>query len=228
MFWACSVEFAEFPRGQYLAGFEARDFSGEAVGARDGLHGELAPAEVQGRHAIAHLTGVAAGRDADQEAVAGLFEQGLFGEGARCDDALHPAFHRALAPGRVADLFADGDRDAEVHELREIAVYGMVGHSGHGNGCSGGLAAGGEGDVEQFRSALRIVVEEFVEISHAVEKQVVGVLRLDAQVLLHHGRVLGTGHAGGFSTNPVRRSRVVPCEMAEIAESGVSGYCYYY
>ena len=36
----------------------------------------------------------------------------------------------------------------------------------------------------------RVVVEQLVEVAHAVEQQHVRMLRLDAQVLLHHRRVL--------------------------------------
>ena len=39
------------------------------------------------------------------------------------------------------------------------------------------------------RGALRVVVEDLVEVAHPIEQQRVGVLRLDAQVLLHHRRV---------------------------------------
>src|SRR5258708_3202805 len=53
---------------------------------------------------------------------------------------------------------------------------------------SRGGAARGEREVEQARGALGVVVKHLVEIAHAVEEQHVGVLRLDAQVLLHHGR----------------------------------------
>src|SRR2546430_4378152 len=49
--------------------------------------------------------------------------------------------------------------------------------------------ARGEGDVEERRSAAGIVVEQLVEIAHAVEEQHVRVLTLDAQVLLHHRRM---------------------------------------
>src|ERR1700722_17696039 len=41
------------------------------------------------------------------------------------------------------------------------------------------------------RGAASVVVEHFVEIAHAIEQQDVGMLCLDAQVLLHHGGVVG-------------------------------------
>ncbi len=50
-------------------------------------------------------------------------------------------------------------------------------------------------------------MEQLVEIAHAVEQQHVGMLRLDAQVLLHHRRMIpghmlrntGVGCVGNFS-----------------------------
>jgi hypothetical protein len=38
-------------------------------------------------------------------------------------------------------------------------------------------------------AGTRVVVEHLVEIFHAVEQPNIGMLRLDAQVLLHNGRV---------------------------------------
>jgi hypothetical protein len=54
--------------------------------------------------------------------------------------------------------------------------------------CGG--AALGERDVEKLRGAARVVVEHLVEIAHPVEQQDVGMLSLDAQILLHHGGVV--------------------------------------
>ena len=44
-----------------------------------------------------------------------------------------------------------------------------------------------KGEVEQARSLLGVVVEQLVKVAHPVEHQDVGMLALDAQVLLHHG-----------------------------------------
>jgi hypothetical protein len=66
----------------------------------------------------------------------------------------------------------------------------VIRHASHANRPAGRTAACGERDVEQAGGLLRVVEEEFVEVPHAVEQQHVRMLRLDAQVLLHHGRVL--------------------------------------
>ena len=63
----------------------------------------------------------------------------------------------------------------------------MIGDATHGNRLAARLAPGGEGDVEKFRRGPGIIKEELVEISHAIKQQVVGMLSLDAQKLLHHG-----------------------------------------
>jgi hypothetical protein len=47
------------------------------------------------------------------------------------DDARHGTFHRALGQRRVADLFADRHRDADLHQLRQIAVDRVVGNARH-------------------------------------------------------------------------------------------------
>jgi hypothetical protein len=70
-------------------------------------------------------------------------------------------------------------------------------HSRHRDRLARRLAARRERDIEQPRGALGVVVEQLVEIAHAIEQQHVGVLRLQAQVLLHHGcmlvRLVGRG-----------------------------------
>jgi hypothetical protein len=63
----------------------------------------------------------------------------------------------------------------------------VVGHAGHGDVLAGGLAAGGQGDVEEFGGAVRVLVEQLVEVTHAVEKEVGRVSRLIAR----YWRIMG-------------------------------------
>jgi hypothetical protein len=46
-------------------------------------------------------------------------------------------------------------------------------------------------DVEEARGTVRVVVEELVEIAHPIEDELVRMLRLRAEVLLHHRGVTG-------------------------------------
>ena len=65
----------------------------------------------------------------------------------------------------------------------------MKWHACHGNGFAGCLAAVGEGDVHEASGTLGVFKKHFVKVTHSVKNQGVGKLRLDAQILLHHGRV---------------------------------------
>ena len=60
-----------------------------------------------------------------------------------------------------------------------------------------GGAALGQRDVEQLCGSHCIFVKQFVKIAHAVEQQHVGMLCLDAQVLLHHRRMSRHGSRVG-------------------------------
>ena len=126
----------------------------------------------------------------DEQAVALGLEQVGIGDRARRDDAQHLALDRPFARRRVADLLADRDRFAQLHELREVTVDRVVRHAGHRDGRACRLAARRQRDVEKPGRALRVVEEELVEIAHPVEEQLVRMLRLRAEVLLHHRRVL--------------------------------------
>jgi hypothetical protein len=48
-----------------------------------------------------------------------------------------------------------------------------------------------ERNIQESRGAAGVVVEHFVEIAHAIEQEHVRMLRLEAQILLHHGSVVG-------------------------------------
>ena len=131
-----------------------------------------------------------------------LVEQRFVAYRARGDDAHHLAFHRPLAGSRVADLFADHHRFAQLHQAAEIAFGRMKRNSGHGNRIPTGLAAGGKGDIQQFGGLLGVLVEQLVEVPHAVEHQLVRMLALEPPVLLHHWRMFGEvlsvfGHEAG-------------------------------
>ena len=100
------------------------------------------------------------------------------------------ALDRSLGRGGIADLLADRHRLAELDQLREVLLDRVVrARPAILIGSPADCAALRERDVEQARRLLGVVEEQLVEIAHAVEQEHVGMLRLDAQVLLHHRRV---------------------------------------
>ena len=126
----------------------------------------------------------------EQQIIQAVVQQGLVRQGAGGHHPHHLPVHWSLAGGWIADLFGDGHGYTGFHQSGQVALGGVVGYAAHGNGFPRGLAPGGEGDIQQLCGLPGVVVEQLVEITHAVEQQVAGVLRLDAQELLHHRRVI--------------------------------------
>ncbi len=111
----------------------------------------------------------------------------------------------ALGRPRVLDLLADGDLVAEAEELREVGVDGVEGDAAHGD-----LLPGGQGQAEERGGRLGVLVEHLVEIAQPEEEEGVLVLRLDAEVLLHHrgqGGVVGHRRAPSLYRGPHLFSR---------------------
>ncbi len=180
---------------EQLRGLEPLELGLQCLAALRFEHGEAPGGEIQPREAEA----LAVARDGGEQRVAPLVEQRLVRDRAGRDDANDRALDRPLGLRGVALLFADGDGDAPTHELREVRLGAVKRHARHRDRLPGGAAARRERDVQQCSSATSVLVEQLVKVAHAVEEQSVRVLSLDAQVLLHHRRVLrerGVVHGG--------------------------------
>ena len=68
----------------------------------------------------------------------------------------------------------------------------MIGHTRHRDRRTVGGTATRERQIKQTRATLGILVKHLIEIPHAIEQQQRASLRLEPQVLLHHGGVLLT------------------------------------
>ncbi len=79
-----------------------------------------------------------------------------------------------------------------------------------GIGSPPDVPACGQRDVEHACRAPRVLEEQFVEVAHPVEDQHVGVLRLDAQVLLHHRGVGGEIRSAHQADNATRKKAPAP------------------
>ena len=119
-------------------------------------------------------------------------QERFVGECAGCHDPDNLALNRAFAGGRVADLFADCDRDTCGDEFGQILFGGMIGHARHRDRRTVGGAATRQRQIEQACATLGIFVKHFIEIPHAIEQQQRTSLRFETQILLHHGGVLLT------------------------------------
>ena len=156
------------------------------------LGGEVGGREVEpGQRQLALRLG-----DGGEIVVAARIEQRILGQGAGRDDAHHGALdHRLgaalLGLGRILDLLADRDLEALADQPRQIGLVAVHRHAAHLDVFAQMLAALGQRDVERRRGLDRVVEEQLVEIAHAVEQQMVGMHRLDRQVLAHHRRGIG-------------------------------------
>ena len=169
-------------RDEHLGRIQTRELALQVVVGGQLHDGEVAACEVQPRE-----TGsVAAAVDGRKIIGATLIQQCVIGQRAGRDDANDLPFDRPLARGRVTDLLTDGDRLAEPDEAGEIVVHGVIRHARHRNRLAGGSSAARQRDVDEFGHSAGIVIEQLVEVAHAVEQQHVRVLGLQAEVLLHH------------------------------------------
>ena len=141
-----------------------------------------------------------------QQALFALGQQRRVGERARRDDAGHLALHRSLARGRVADLLADRHRHAQANQARQVLLDRVHRHAGHRDRHTRRRAAFGQCDAQQPRGALGVLEEQLVKVAHPVEQQQMGMLGLDAQVLLHHWCVFRINHLRVFFVLPIRQS----------------------
>ena len=166
------------------------DLGEPAFAARHDHAGQGEPAPARG-----HL-------DRQDRPVFPIGQQRGVGERAGRDQSHHLSFDRSLRSGRIAELLADCDRLAHLHQPGQVLLGGMKGHARHPDRLAIGGAASGQRDAKQPGCLVGIVVKELIEIAHAIKEQHRRVLGLDAKVLLHHGRVAGkrlSGRRGGMT-----------------------------
>ena len=121
-------------------------------------------------------------------------QHAAFRHGAGGDDAGNIPLHQALGGGVVFHLFTDGDLVAFLHQPGDIGVHTVEGDAAHGGLFLLGLAPvpGGEGQVQLPGRQESVLIEHFIEIPQAEEKNTVLVLLFHCPVLpLHGGEVCG-------------------------------------
>ena len=176
---------ADFGAVNHLAGRNAGQPVGQFIaGAFGQMHQALGDAQPRqatpGACALVHR---------QHKGFALVRQQGAVGQRAGGDHAHHLALDRAFAGGHIAHLFANGHRFAQLEQTRQIGFDRVKRHPRHHHRLAARLAALRERDVEQAGGLFGIGKEQLVEVAHAVEQQRVGVLGLEAEVLLHHGGV---------------------------------------
>ncbi|KAF1028212.1 MAG: hypothetical protein GAK37_02279 [Pseudomonas sp.] len=207
-------------RYQQLYRIDALQLREQVLPPLDLQHAEIAAGDVQ--HGQAKQPFIAQHRR--NQVVAPLIQQRLITHRARRNNAHHLAFHRALAGRRVSDLLANHHRFAQLDQLGQVALQRVVRNSAHRDRLPGRLPTRRQGDVQQLGGLLRVLIEDLVEVAHAVEHQLIRVLVLEAPVLLHHrgmGRQIGSVFAhqiiGGFVKRSGAKGALGPADFAMAA-----------
>ncbi len=169
-------------RHQYLCRLEPLDLARERFFPARFEHAEATARELEPREPES----IAVQVQACEQRVAARFQEGIIGHGPGCDHADDLPLDRSFRLRRIADLLADCDGFAAADEAGDVTFCAVIRDAGHRDGLPRRLPARSQRDVEQTRGPLRIVVEQFIEVAHSVEQQRVRMLRLHAQVLLHH------------------------------------------
>ncbi len=125
-------------------------------------------------------------------------QQGIVEHRAGGDDPDDVAFHQPLGLPGIFHLLANGDFLSGLDQFGDVKVGGVMGDSAHGDGMGLVFVPRRQGDLQEAGSHLGVFVEHLVEIPHPEKKNGVGMLLLDALVLLHHrGIVFGNRLGGG-------------------------------
>ena len=86
----------------------------------------------------------------------------------------------------VLHLLANGNAITLFNQLGNVTIYGMVRHTAHRHS----LLAFGQGNIQFTGRSDCILKKHFVKISQTEEQQIIGMLFLNSQILLHHGGVI--------------------------------------
>ena len=113
------------------------------IGGLDPEQRELAGGTIQGRDAV--VMRPQANRDRIVGAAA--VEVGILHHGAGGQHPDHLSPHQAAGGAGRLDLVAEGDLDAGLEQLPDVAFEGVVGHAGHGQPLPFAELARGERDA---------------------------------------------------------------------------------
>ena len=179
----------ELPPGvghQTLLRIEARQLI-DQMGFRQLLHEEVACGHVHPAETRVVLDPQA---DCTEEIVFLGLQEHVICECARCDNTYDIPLDHALGSLGVFNLLTHGNLEACLNHFLEISVHRVKGHAGQGNGAVVRFASAGQGEPQDARAGLGVVVECFVKITHPEEQDGVRVFFLEMEKLLHRRRYL--------------------------------------
>ena len=140
-----------------------------------------------------------------QKIVAARIEQGFIGDGSRGQDSGDATLDHALGFFWVFQLIDHRTAPALFEHGCQVPLQSVVRNPRHGD-AFGPL---GESDSQNPVGDFSVVVEEFVEISHAEKEDALGVLGFDFEPLLHRrGLLARRGRSLGVRNGNRSRGRI--------------------
>ena len=133
--------------------------------------------------------------DADQEIVALSIQHGIRQGRARGYNLHYVPLDHTLSFFGILHLFANCHLAAHLDQLGDVALHGVVGHAGQGHFArSFAMVAGRQSQTEQLGRSAGVIVEHFVEVTHAKEQYGIPVLIFEVPILLHGRGELSCWH----------------------------------
>ena len=105
-------------------------------------------------------------------------------------DTHNAPLHWSFAGRGVPDLLTDGHRMPRLNEPRQIILGRCNRHTRHHHRGTRALAALGQRNAKNAGGLFSVFVEELVKVAHPIKEEGFRMVRLDAQILLHHRGVL--------------------------------------
>jgi hypothetical protein len=110
-------------------------------------------------------------------------------DGAWRQHARDAPFDQPFGEFGVFDLVADGDAVAFLDEFGEVAFVGVDGHARHRDAPVAAVLAPRQHDFQLARGDFGVGSVELVEVADLHRQQHIGVLCLQAKILLQHRRL---------------------------------------
>jgi hypothetical protein len=169
---------------QTFLGVEACQFI-DQMGFRQLLHEKMACGHIHPAETRIVLDSQA---DGAQEVVFLGFKKHVIRERARGHDAHNISFNDSFGRFGIFYLLADCDLKASLYHFLEISIHGMERYTCQGDGVASGLAPAGQGQAQDSRAGLGIVVKRLIEIPHSEKQDGIRVLFLEVEKLFHSRR----------------------------------------
>lgn len=124
--------------------------------------------------------------DGGDEVILSLIEHTGLHQGTRGDNPDHLPLDHALGKPGVLHLLTDGNFVSFFDQPGDISFTAVIGYAAHGRTLLLTAVPSGEGQFQFLGRQNGIVIEHLIEVAQTVKEDMILMLLLDAEILLHH------------------------------------------